>query len=405
MNTQFVRGDSIFTRINKISKQYDYLTEDIETDVIIVGGGVTGSILGYYLTMNNIKAVVLEKNLIAYGSTSITTSLLQYELDGTARELEEHTKLSNTIKAYKLGLLALSEIEKFTEEYGNKCDYIKRDTLFYTSKQCDVPEIEEEFEVRKSHGFKVKFLSEEESPFSFDLKAGVIGIDGGAELDPYKFTHHLLEVATSKGLKVFENTEVLDVNYMQDGVEVVTKYDKKVRGKIIVVATGYNTGLFTDRNFGTTTTAFNVATKPLSSLEGYENNVLIRDNGKPYNYLRTTTDKRIIIGGEDVRFLPDINNESIVNQKYLILEQRLKAMFPDIEDIEIEYKYCGAFTSTQDNLGFIGKDPNNEKLWFNLGYGANGILFAILGGMMLSKLYKGEKDENLYLFNVERFDN
>ena len=79
-------------------------------------------------------------------------------------------------------------------------------------------------------------------------------------------------------------------------------------------------------------------------------------------------------------------------------------MFPHINDIEIEYKYCGAFTSTPDNLGYIGSDPKNNKKWYCLGYGANGILFAILGGMMLSKLYLGIEDENLKLFKVDRFD-
>ncbi len=79
-------------------------------------------------------------------------------------------------------------------------------------------------------------------------------------------------------------------------------------------------------------------------------------------------------------------------------------MFPLIKDVAIEYQYCGAFASTQDNLGFLGKDPKNDKLWYCLGYGANGILFAILGGMMLSKLYLGSFDENLKLFKVNRFD-
>ena len=72
--------------------------------------------------------------------------------------------------------------------------------------------------------------------------------------------------------------------------------------------------------------------------------------------------------------------------------------------MEVEYKYCGAFASTQDNLGFLGKDPNNDKLWYCLGYGANGILFSILGGMMLSDLYKGKYDKDLDLFKVDRFD-
>ena len=405
MNLQFVQGDSIFAKINKIPRQFSYLDKDIETDVIIVGGGVTGSILGYYLSKNNINSVILEKNIVGYGSTSITTALLQYELDGTARDLEQYTSMENIIKSYKLGLKALKEIESFAEEYGNNFNYIKRDTLLYTDKKSDIAEIEEEYNIRKKNGLDVSYISEEDNPFSFDLKAGLYSNNGGAEIDPYKFTHELLKAAMNKGLRVYENTEVTNVKYKEDGVEVQTRYDYKVKGKVVIAATGYNTNLFSDRNFGTTTTTFNIATKPVKNFDGYYNKVLIRDNKVPYNYIRTTSDDRLIIGGEDINFIPDIYNEKAAEEKYSILETRLKTLFPKINDIEIQYKYCGAFTSTQDNLGFIGKDPNNDRLWFDLGYGANGILFAILCGIMLSELYLGKRNEYLNLFRVDRFDN
>ena len=86
-----------------------------------MGGGVTGSIVGYYFSKNSIPAVILEKERIAHGSTSITTSLLQYELDSNARDLEEYTSLENIITSYKLGLKALDELDEFIKEYGNKC--------------------------------------------------------------------------------------------------------------------------------------------------------------------------------------------------------------------------------------------------------------------------------------------
>ena len=132
--------------------------------------------------------------------------------------------------------------------------------------------------------------------------------------------------------------------------------------------------------------------------------MLIRDNCEPYNYFRTTADNRIIAGGEDVDFYTNIENEKLAKEKYTILLNRIKNMFPNIKDIEIDYEYCGGFISSQDNLGYIGEDPNHKNLWFCLGYGANGILFAILGGIMLSKLYKNEIDENLKLFKVDKFD-
>lgn len=403
MAVQFVQGSPLFTNINKVKKQYNYLTEDIDTEVIIVGGGVTGSILGYYFSKEGIDSVILEKSRIAHGSTSITTSLLQYELDSNLMSLMESVPSEQVINSYKLGITALKEIEKFINENGNGCNYIKRDTLLYTAKDLEKKEIYEEYKIRKENGFNVKFINEEENPFSFDLKAGLYAIEGGAELDPFKYTHQLLEVATNNGLRVYENTPVIDVKYNEEYVEAITSYNHKVKGKILVLATGYNTELFTDRNFGVKTYTYNIATKPLRDIKGWQNNVLIRDNESRYNYFRTTSDNRIIAGGEDTPFTDNFNPK-IAIEKYNILEQRLKNMFNEINNIKIEYKYCGAFASTKDNLGFIGKDPNKDKLWYVLGYGANGILFAILGGLMLPKLYKGEVDEYLKYFKVDRFD-
>ena len=403
MAVQFVQGNALFTNINKVEKQYNYLTEDIETEVIIVGGGVTGSILGYYFSKARIDTVILEKSRIAHGSTSITTSLLQYELDSNLKALTQYVSLDHAINSYKLGVKALDEIEKFIKVYGNKCNYIKRDTLLYTAKKLEIEELYEEYNLRKENGFNVKFISEKKNPFSFDLKAGVYGIEGGAELDPFKYTHHLLEVACNNGLRVYENTPVIDVKYNKDYVEAITSYNHKVKGKILVLATGFNTKLFTDRNFGVKTYTYNIVTKPLKNIEGWFNNVLIRDNEDTYNYFRTTPDNRIIAGGEDTPFTDNFNPK-IAMEKYDILEQRVKNMFNKIDDIEIEYKYCGTFDSTKDNLGFIGKDPKNDKLWYGLGYGANGILFAILGGMMLPKLYRGEVSDYLKYFNICRFD-
>lgn len=403
MNIQYVQGKPLFTYINKNKKQYPYLTNNLETDICIIGGGVTGAIASYYFSKNNMKTVLLEKRRIAHLSTSVTTSLLQYELDDNLSDLKEYTTLENALRSYNLGLKALDEVEEFINTYGNKCDYIKRDTLLYTAKKDEINAIKIEYDLRKENGLDVEYIDENNKRYSFDLKAGIISKNGGAEIDPYKYTHELLEVALSNGASVYENTEVVDLIHYDDYIEVITEYGYKVKAKKVVVATGYNTKLFTNRNFGTKTTTFNIVTKPVSNFHGWNDKILIRDNSDPYNYLRTTVDNRIIIGGEDVDFIPDIFNEKLANEKYDILECRLKSMFKDIKDIEIEFKYCGAFASTPDNLGFVGPDKKHDNLWYLLGYGANGILFAILGAMMLTDLYYGKKDKDMKLFKVDRF--
>lgn len=402
---QYIQGTPIFTNINKNIKQYPYLTENIDTDICIIGGGVTGAITSYYISKENIQCVLLEKKRIAHLSTSITTSLLQYELDDKLSELTQKITLDDAITAYKLGILALNEIDEFIQKYGNNCDYKKRHTLLYTSKKDEINGIKREYDYRKEYNFDVEYINEDNNKFSFDLKAGIISKNGGAEIDPYKFTHQLLNVSQEKGTKIYENTEVINLRYNKDYIEVMTEFGNIVKAKKVIVATGYNTKLFTNRNFATKTITFNIATKPIKCFNGWYEKVLIRDNCNPYNYLRTTIDNRIIIGGEDVDFVSNVFNEEVANKKYDILENRLKSMFTNINDIEIDYKYCGTFASTSDNLGFIGEDTKHKNLWYNLGYGANGILFAILGGMMLSKLYFGEKDKNMRLFKVDRFGN
>lgn len=404
MDLHYVQGNAIFTNINKVPKQYPYLTEDIRTEVVIIGGGVTGAIAGYYMTEQGIDCVILEKARIAHGSTSITTALLQYELDSTARELEEYTSLDKIIHSYELGIKALDEIDEFIQKYGNRCHYTKRDTLLYTNKEVEISQIKEEYQIRKDAGLSVDFLLEKDNPFSFELKGGLYAHDGGAELDPYQYTHQLLEVATHKGLRVYENTEVKKINYLEKGVELETHYGHKVSAQKVVLATGYDTTHWSSRNLGVKTVTYNIATKPVNTFEGWMNQVLIRDHNDPYHYYRTTHDHRILAGGKDLPLTQGIFNEQTAQEKYEQLEQKIKQMFPNISGIEKEYAYCGAFASTPDNLGFIGPDPKHDNLWYCLGYGANGILFAILGGMMLSQLYRGIYDDNLELFRVDRFD-
>ena len=155
MKIQYVQGKPLFTTINKNKKQYPYLTDDIETDICIIGGGVTGAIASYYFSKQNIKTVILEKKRIAHLSTSVTTSLLQYELDDNLSDLQEYTRLENSLKAYNLGLRALDEIEEFVNTYGNKCDYKKKDALLYTAKNSEINSIKIEYDLRKENGFDV----------------------------------------------------------------------------------------------------------------------------------------------------------------------------------------------------------------------------------------------------------
>ena len=71
-----VSGNMLWTKINKIPNKYTYLSEDIKCDVLIIGAGITGAICAHYFTMAGVDTAIVDKNIVGYGSTSASTSIL-----------------------------------------------------------------------------------------------------------------------------------------------------------------------------------------------------------------------------------------------------------------------------------------------------------------------------------------
>ncbi len=398
MNKQYVKGESYFIRTNAPGTQYPYLREDLHCDVLIVGGGVTGAIAGYYFAKAGIDTVLIDKARIAHGSTAITTSLLQYELDDDAATLQGILGEEDTVLAYRLGQFALAELKAFIEAHGNHCRHKVVDSYYYTAKRQSKPQIEAEYQFRKKHGFDVSYV--DGRAIVPECKAAVCAKGGAAVLDPYLYTHQLLGAA--QGLRVYENTEAVGIRYEEDSVVVETVYGHTITCQKLIAATGYHTELFSKRRFATKYTTCNLVTEPLGEMDRVLKTSVLRDNEDPYHYLRATEDGRLILGGEDIVFDAQFREDGQILESYEKLEQMLHRITG--EKVAISHRYCGAFATTKDNLGYIGRDPKHRNLWYSLGYGANGILFAILGGHYLSRLYGGDRDPAMRLFRVDRFD-
>ena len=62
-------------------KVYPYLNKDVETDVIVIGGGISGAITSFFLAKEGFSVVVLEKNIIGYNNTSLSCGTLSDFID------------------------------------------------------------------------------------------------------------------------------------------------------------------------------------------------------------------------------------------------------------------------------------------------------------------------------------
>jgi glycine/D-amino acid oxidase-like deaminating enzyme len=129
--------------------------------------------------------------------------------------------------------------------------------------------------------------------------------------------------------------------------------------------------------------------------------LLIWDTGTPYIYMRTTDDKRLLVGGEDLPYRNSNIRDKIKNQKARKLLDKTKRLFPSLYFQE-DYNWTGAFGTTKDSLPYIGEHPDFKNAVFVLGLGGNGITFSVQGMALVLKILAGEYDPLIYYYRFNR---
>lgn len=401
MITEYVKGKPYFSDVQTKIPQKKYLDGNIKTDVLIIGGGVDGALTAYYFGKAKIDTALIEKSRLGYMNTSCATALLEYQLDDHADALTKYLTKQDTVNIYNIGLKSLADIEDIIAELGNECAYAPRDTLLYTLGGGE-KELAREYEFRKDNGFPVRYIRPGDNPFGFPITAGIYAPSGGAELNPYVFARQLFGSAAKNGVRLYEHTEATEIIKTAKGYKIITNYGIEIDCKKIICATGYNTRLFTSRKLCDKFISYTVTTNPLPGA-AWHNRCLLQDNSDPYHYLRLSPDDRIIAGGCDTPFKNDTIDEKAADAKYAELFRYVQRLFPDCADsMRIDYGFCGAFSATGNNLAVIGESPDDSGIWYNLGYGANGIVYAVYGAQMLAGMHAGRRDKYAPYFSPSR---
>ena len=92
---------------NGLMNSYPSLQEDIKCDIAVVGAGITGALISHTLHRAGYNTVVIDKRDVAAGSSSATTSMLQYEIDTPMIDLAEMIGEEGAVISYKAGIESL----------------------------------------------------------------------------------------------------------------------------------------------------------------------------------------------------------------------------------------------------------------------------------------------------------
>lgn len=368
----------------------------------MLGGGITGALIAYELVRAGMDCMMIDKAEIGGGSTSASTALLSYELDTPLCELAEQVGETEAAGCYRACREAIGKIEHMVEQLGNKSHFTRRKSVYLAEEPLHVPELERECTIRRKHGLAVDFLGRDEIAelFSFRRPAALLTHDA-AEIDVVQFVSDLVTAATRMGLRVHGRTEMIEHQRGAGGFTLRMRDGQSVTAGKVVFATGYDSEKYLGRKIGALKSTYAIASHPIAHFSGWHDRALLWTSAHPYLYLRTTSDDRAIIGGEDIDFQDDKLRDSLLPEKAAKLEESFHEFFPEIE-FQLACAWAGTFGETSDSLARIGQPREKPGCLFALGYGGNGIAYSMIAAEIVRDACLGLPNPNSRLFRFDR---
>lgn len=387
---------------NGLPFDYPALNRNLKTDVVVMGGGISGALAAWQLVQKGVECVLVDARTIGLGSTCASTSLLQYEIDTPLVKLKDMIGLKHAVRSYQLCSQAIDELAVIAKKIGLS-DFENKQSLYYAAYKKDIAFLQSEYLARKQNGFNVQMLGESEILDAFSFTApGAILSKQGAQTNAYQFTHFLLQSAIKKGLQVYDRTNITQIEHRKQSVLLTTENGFSISAKKMIYATGYEVVKYIDKPIVKLHATFaTISEQMLPESKLWKDEVLLWNTADPYLYMRTTADKRILVGGRDEDFYNPAKRDKLVKGKSRQLANDFKKLFPDIP-FQAEFNWTGTFGSTKDGLPFIGQYKPLSNSYFALGFGGNGITFSHIAATVISDLILGKNNKDASIFSFDR---
>ncbi|MGM8365209.1 NAD(P)/FAD-dependent oxidoreductase [Virgibacillus sp. W0181] len=385
------------------------LEESKTVDIAIMGGGFTGLWTAYYLLLQNpsLNIAILEKDIIGFGASgrnggwcypqfpiSPAVSIEKYGIE-VAREIQ--IEMFNTV----------NEIGRVAKEEAIDIDYKNGGGLQLALGEEGFPTLESEMQVYKNLGLDSHFNILNE--FDTNERVKVQGAKrslltkNAAVLNPGKLVRKLAKVLEKRGVKIYEQTEVVDFEKgsINNPSKLITKEGSIVSAKTASLLAGeaYMSQMAKFRRKVLPMYSLITLTEPLTpeqwSTIGWGGRELVGSTRYSFNYLQRTVDGRILFGGRGqpyrygsrIKDSFDRHEQTNDNLKRLVTQ-----WFPSITGIKFTHSWGGPVGIVRDftpNLLF-DKETRIASAW---GFVGQGVSTTNLAGRLLTDLIMEKKSK------------
>jgi glycine/D-amino acid oxidase-like deaminating enzyme len=376
--------------------KFPKLERNINADVLVVGGGITGITTAYLLTKAGLTVALTERERVASIDTGHTTAHLTCVTDVRLRELTKNFGDDHAQAAWDSGAAAIDEIERIVREEQMQCEFTRIPAFLHARvgrlSKKEVSSLKKEADVAARLGFDAAYLSS--IPY-FNLPG--VRFANQAKFHPRKYLGSLVENIARNGLDVFENSAATEFDAKKRRVKVNRSWISFDR--VVMATNNPLVGLASVTGATLLQTKLSLYTSYALGgqvASGTIPEALFWDTREPYDYLRIDRYPGfdyLVYGGEDHK----TGQRKNTKRAYARLLARLKKIIPRVR---VDHRWSGQVICTPDGLPYIGE--NAEHQFAATGYCGNGITFGTIAAIMARDWVTGRKNPWNELFAVDR---
>jgi glycine/D-amino acid oxidase-like deaminating enzyme/nitrite reductase/ring-hydroxylating ferredoxin subunit len=381
------------------SLKFDSLKQDIETDIVIIGAGISGLTVGYCLSQAGRPVVIVEDGFVGSGETGRTTAHIVNALDDRYSEIEKYHGEDGARLAAESHTAAIDFVESIVLSENIDCDFRRVEGYLFLHETDERKTLEDELEATHRAGINTSLI--EEIPGIMNAKGPCLQFPRQAQFHPLKYLHGLARAIINRGGKIFTESHVTDVKKNR-----VEGSNFSIKANHIVVAT--NTPINDLVTMHTKQFPYRTYVIAAAVQQGSLQPALWWDTGNqkskwvtmPYNYVRLQKFNDqfdlLICGGADHK-TGQADEENIPEaDRFKILEDWAREKFPGIGDIL--YRWSGQVMEPLDSMGFIGRNPGDKDTYIVTGDSGNGMTHGTIAGRLITDLITGKENpwEKLY---------
>jgi gamma-glutamylputrescine oxidase len=381
-------AESYYAATAQPSPQYPVLFGNIETDLVVIGGGCTGLSAALHAAAHGFRVVLLEGGRIGWGASGRNGGQIIPGLRQGPRELAKRYGQEEAKRLFALSVSARDLVTGLIEKHGIACDLALTGHL-HAEVAADLDDLKREAEFAAEAMDYPHLAVLDKAQLAGEITSthysGALLDRQGGHFHPLNYALGLAEAARRTGVSIYQDSPVIDLIYnnkvvaktargtitAKQGVlacdALLGKLNPKLAGRIMPIASHI------------------VTTAPMAPDQvPIRHNRAVSDSYFSVNYYRMTADHRLLFGGGERYFPRKTNTISPIVRK------PMEKIFPHLKGVAINHAWGGMVSVTRSRLPDIGR---MGPLFYAQGYSGQGAILSTLAGKLLADAMAGTAEQ------------